>query len=1053
MAQGLSTEGKDFWVGYLSNWLQNENNPVILELYISANDSTSGTVSMPRQSAFTPITFQVFPGSTRKITIPTFYGMASGSNLIENKGIHIETDHNVSVYAMNKRQYSADMTVVLPTYSLGNNYFVLSHWEDGNRNNNANSDSEFLIVAITDSTELEITPTHQTVGGNPPGVPFRVTLQKGQTYQLRAKGDLTGSQIIATSQSDCQNFAVFSGNMYTQVGECGVRNGHDHLYAQMYPTNTLGKEFIVVPLEGRFGGDIIKLLATQDNTSITANGTAYTVNAGEHVRLLSAEALKVSADKPISVGQYSRTMDCDGTLGDPFLIPISPSEQFLKKITFNAPSIATLSEYSLNIITKQSELAKITYDGLPIGSKFNAVPDSDFAYAQIKTNGGNHTISSEGGFIAYVYGFGHNESFGYATGASLGNLNIDFSINDQNQETPGDSLCLSSEIRFTPIADSIYSFFEYDFGDGHTIISNSDSSVIHSYSKPGEYLVSLTASTGGNDCANGNEETAIKLITVIAPYAKILGPRSVCPNTSNVLYRIEEDSTESYQWFTRGGTAKLHTKDSIHVDWGPTNGKAELQLMATNRYGCVSDTIRYPVKINVQLDPEAPFGPDTLCSNNITEVPYYAYFTEASTYDWKMDFGGVSEGNGSNNVAVDWNSYGAGKLWFNQISVTDTVCDGVSDTLLVYIQRNPSETGEILTEKDTLMIGEQTTFRLSVDTLYQFANWQIASELSLDTIDVDNSVEHVFLCEGNYSVLATAFDTGTVCSQTVAMLQKDIYVKPVYVEMINVTYSNSVADALEINWKLDNHAYYPNNLLLYRKPTTSDKWNLISSLEPNIHSFTDTELPVFEQAYDYRIATNIDCMNEVKTATHNSILLTTEKTDETAYLSWNDYMGWKDGVETYQIWLSIDSGTYQLIEHTPDLQFSYQNKNDGFDFCFQIKALEHNGNVSYSQSNPSCVEFIPEIKTYNLITPNTKNYVDQFNEYFTIDNIERYPNSRLTILNRYGKVLYDAVGYQNNWNGKVGDKSAPAGTYFYELQLNEPRNELKTVRGYFTILY
>ncbi|MCK5206635.1 MAG: IgGFc-binding protein, partial [Cyclobacteriaceae bacterium] len=378
-AQGLSTEGKDFWVGYLANWDPSSSNPVILELYISADDTTSGTVTMPKLASFSPIEFEVYPNTTRKILIPTNLAMASGSNIIENKGVHIETDKNVSVYAMNKRQYSADMTVVLPTYSLGNNYFVLSHWEDGNRNDNANSDSEFLIVGITDTTEIEITPTFETKGGNPPNVPFRVTLNKGQTYQVRAVGDLTGSQIVATNQTGCRDFAVFSGNMYTQVGECNVVNGHDHLYAQMYPTNTLGMEFIVVPLENRYGGDIIKFLATQDNTTITANGSTYQLDAGEFVKILSASVLNVISDQPIAVGQYSRTMDCDGTLGDPFLIPISPNEQLLKKITFNAPSIATLSLYSLNIITKKDEISNVTFDGMSLESDFIEIPETEYA--------------------------------------------------------------------------------------------------------------------------------------------------------------------------------------------------------------------------------------------------------------------------------------------------------------------------------------------------------------------------------------------------------------------------------------------------------------------------------------------------------------------------------------------------------------------------------------------------------------------------------------------------------------------------------------------------
>lgn len=1052
-AQGLSTEGKDFWVGYLTNWLQSSNNPVVLELYISAEDTTRGTVTMPRQSSFIPIDFEVYPNTTKKIIIPTSLAMASGSNIIENKGIHVEADNNISLYAMNKRQYSADMTVVLPTYSLGNNYFVLSHWESGNRNNNANSDSEFLIVGITDSTEVEIIPTQTTINGNPANIPFRVTLLKGQTYQIRAKADLTGSQIIATNKTGCQNFAVFSGNMYTQVGECNVENGHDHLFAQMYPTNTLGKEFIVVPLENRFGGDIIKLLATQDNTSITANDNTYSLDAGEFVKLLSGTVLKVSSDHPIAVGQYSRTMDCDGTLGDPFLIPISPNEQLLKKITFNAPSIATLSLYSLNIITKQRDVSSITFDGSPIGNMFNNIIGSEYAYARINTTGGNHTIKSNNGFIAYVYGFGHNESFGYATGASLGNLNVDFTVNDQNEKTPIDSLCLGSDIAFSPVADTIYTLFEYDFGDGHIITTTEDSTVFHTYARTGEYLVTLTTSTGGNDCSNGNEETSRKIIRVIEPQATILGPRSVCPNTSNVPYFIDENEPNEHQWFTKGGILGSTSQDSIFIDWGETNNDAKVQLLATNRYGCISDTIEYPVKINIQLDPEAPFGPDTLCSDDITDIPYTAYFTEASTYQWETDFGMVSNGNGTNKITMDWDSYGLGKLWFNQLSITDTVCDGTSDTLLIYIQRNPSVIGEINTKRDTFMIGEPIYFNLDVDTLYQFANWYIGTETSLDTIEVSREIEHTFLCEGNYTIIATAFDTGTVCSETRTYIEKEIYVKPVSIEIINITLSSSVENALEINWTMKNGTFFPKNLALYRRVFGDAEWQFIASLNPDKNTYTDTDVNIYDQSYEYKIMTNADCEYNVSSSIHKSILLTSEKDEETAILGWNDYVGWSNGVEYYEVWMSIDSGEYTLLETTTTPLISYKNIDNGFDFCYQIKAFENGGNSSASLSNTSCVEFIPEIKTYNVITPNTKEIIDDYNEFFTIDNIEHYPNSILTILNRYGRVIFETKGYQNNWNGKVNGTKAPSGTYYYELELNEPRNELKAVKGFFSILY
>ncbi len=1053
MGQGISTEGKEFWVSYLTNWLQSSNNPVILELYISADDTTSGTITMPRVPSFNPLEFKVLPNTTERITIPTSMAMPSGSNIIEDKGILIETDGTVSVYAMNKRQYSADMTVVLPTYSLGNNYYVMSHWEDGNRNNNENSDSEFVILAITDSTEVEITPAFDTKGGNPANVPFRVMLHKGQTYQVKAVGDLTGTHITATNLSGCQNFAVFSGNMYTQVGECDVVNGHDHLYAQMYPTNTLGRNFIVVPLENRYGGDIIKLLATKDNTSITTSMGNYSLDAGEFVKLLSDEILQVTSDQPISVGQFSRTMDCDGTLGDPFLIPISPNEQLLKKITFNAPSIATLSRYSLNIVTKQESLSSIMLDDDFIGDEFIPISGSEYAYARIGTVGGNHTIRSSDGFIAYVYGFGHNESFGYATGASLGNLNIDVVINDQNPDTPIDSLCLGSEISFTPDVDSIYRYFEYDFGDGHSLFTDADTIVFHKYTQPGEYLVTFKATTGGDDCSNGNEEISVKLIRVVEPEIDIFGPRSVCPNTSDVAYFIKESMGYNIDWFVSGGSIDTVKGDSLRVTWHETNNNAEVKVIATNRYGCPSDTIRHPVKINIQLDPEAPFGPDTLCSDNIVEIPYSAYYTNVSTYQWKTDYGAISNGNGTNEVTVNWDSFGIGNLWFQQLSITDTICDGTSDTLQVYIQRNPSEIGQITTQADTFYIGEEIEFNLDVDTLYQFVNWEIDDGTLYDTLSSKLPLSHTFECDGWYTIHAVVYDTGTVCSETKAYLEKEIYIVPPSVKIIHVTRSERLDNALLVKFKLDDIKYYNKNFYLYRRKIGNVEWKLIGTFDSSISTFTDRDVDIDQNIYEYKIETNTDCANTISSNIHQNILLTTQQDEKEAEISWSEYIGWENGVDHYEIWVSIDSGKYQLLETTSDLQIDYPDDNEGFDHCFTVVAYERDGNQTSSLSNIGCVAFVPKIQAYNVITPNRSNYVDEYNEYFTVDNIEHYPRSRLVILNRYGKIIFETTGYSNDWNGKVNGDLVPSGTYFYELELNEPRNEIKMIRGYFSVLY
>ncbi|MEQ8532250.1 MAG: IgGFc-binding protein, partial [Imperialibacter sp.] len=261
----------------MDNWLQDPNNPIRLELYISADDTTSGIVDMPLVSGWQPLQFTVIPGVTTSLSVPANVAMAFGSGLVQNKGIHITTEKNVSVYAMNKRQYSADMALILPVYSLGSDYFAMSHWESGNRDNNSHSDAELLIVAVSDGTEIEITPSVNAIGAHPAGTPFLVTLNQGQVYQLQAGSDLTGTHIrsVNTVEGTCSNFAVFGGNRYTKVGQCEHPDGHDHLFAQMYPVDTWGKEYITVPFASRLGGDLVKVLATEEGTNVTVNKVAY----------------------------------------------------------------------------------------------------------------------------------------------------------------------------------------------------------------------------------------------------------------------------------------------------------------------------------------------------------------------------------------------------------------------------------------------------------------------------------------------------------------------------------------------------------------------------------------------------------------------------------------------------------------------------------------------------------------------------------------------------------------------------------------------------------
>ena len=78
------------------------------------------------------------------------------------------------------------------------------------------------------------------------------------------------------------------------------------------------------------------------------------------------------------------------------------------------------------------------------------------------------------------------------------------------------------------------------------------------------------------------------------------------------------------------------------------------------------------------------------------------------------------------------------------------------------------------------------------------------------------------------------------------------------------------------------------------------------------------------------------------------------------------------------------------------------------------------------------------IRLYNqcpLSTPNVVTFNgDDNNDYFLINNLEDYDAVHLTVLNRWGNVIYDNVKYLNDWNGKdMSGKDIEDGVYFYTV--------------------
>ncbi len=98
----------------------------------------------------------------------------------------------------------------------------------------------------------------------------------------------------------------------------------------------------------------------------------------------------------------------------------------------------------------------------------------------------------------------------------------------------------------------------------------------------------------------------------------------------------------------------------------------------------------------------------------------------------------------------------------------------------------------------------------------------------------------------------------------------------------------------------------------------------------------------------------------------------------------------------------------------------------------------------------------PPFEIFNGVTPNG----DNLNDYFIIEGINEFPNNNVKIFNRWGVLVWETDGYEDNVNGNVfkGRSNAratiregedlPTGTYFYILTFPAENPGQNSYTGY-----
>ncbi|RXG29984.1 T9SS type B sorting domain-containing protein [Leeuwenhoekiella marinoflava] len=92
---------------------------------------------------------------------------------------------------------------------------------------------------------------------------------------------------------------------------------------------------------------------------------------------------------------------------------------------------------------------------------------------------------------------------------------------------------------------------------------------------------------------------------------------------------------------------------------------------------------------------------------------------------------------------------------------------------------------------------------------------------------------------------------------------------------------------------------------------------------------------------------------------------------------------------------------------------------------------------------------IPVLGFPKYFTPNNDGYHDEWGAA-GLDNFN-FTAITVYIYNRYGKLLKSLVGFDQNWDGTVRDKTLPSDEYWYTALLTDSSGELKEYKGHFSL--
>jgi gliding motility-associated-like protein len=965
--------------------------PIVLRMTTEGAAATV-TITQPAGGGMPPQVVNIPANSTQSVDLSAWLNVIESqpANTPLNYGLKIVSTAPITAYyevVSQQCQCNPEIFVLKGANAIGTDFWIPSqNFLDNNQGYNPAPRSSFDIVATQNNTTVTITPSNDIVG-HTAGIPFNVLLNEGQVYSATAVNwqaglHLQGSRVVANNPiAITVKDDLLTSNMY---GSCADLAGD-----QIVPTNIIGSNYIA--MDGALNNpfDQVFITATQNNTTISQNGTPVTtINAGQTYQLAVGGASSyIQTSSPSYCYQLSG-IGCE--VGTAVLPQIDCSGSM--SVSFNRSSPYDLYVNLMVQAGGQGNFLVNGVAGVVTTGMFTAVPGTSNQWfaAQVSLPVGQYTQGSVITVSNTTNAFHLGVLDGSVqTGARFGYFSNYGGVPSQATTTTYE-LCAGDDIYL--FADStdgaVYSWT----GPNNWTSSTQDPVIVNATTAmSGTYNLTVTA----NGCVSPVDTVNITVHPIPVP-PTITYKNAYCSNELFVPLNVVMGQNVQYYDSATGGTA---TSNAPTVD--PTIPGIYNFWATQTVNGCESP--RLPITITVYPQLTAGFNYTIQYGCEQDTVVFTNTSVGTSRYEW--DFGDSTAIDTSANPVHIYTEQGTYDV---KLFIYNPEC---KDSIIQQITIVHPLAAVFTTSADTICQHESITFTdasvyTSMNNINPDYNWDFGD----GGTDIMQSPVHMFDVTGVYEVRMIITDF-VPCSDT---MYRTVYVDTI--SEVSITAGDSMLCAGEAVTFKGNYSDIG---------LRSISWDfgdgiLAGNVDPARHTYEYPGIYSIKLATDYRVCRDTTAETFITVKPHPLLNLgpDTSMCPTAGPLVLQDLINAGNGSATWE-WmlgdLRLDEAKFNLVAEQPGRYMATVT----IDGCTTADSV---------WVKKDCYIDVP-----NVFTPNG----DNMNDYFLPRQwlSKGVTAFKLIVYNRWGQEVFSTTNINGRgWDGKFNGVDQPQGVYVYTIE-------------------